>query len=1138
MMWESTLPALGSHAAWMCTFAQSLPSSVRNVRSSPDGKFFAALGTDGSVRIYQLTIAMETLPLRSELGRLLGRSYSQGLDFFGPAPPLLHHFKVPLPLEIGITGISWRMYKGRAQRPSSADSLDPCNCLLLTTAHGPCFILAEDRSPKSVYGSLFSIHQCYYPPGNVGNLNEDPSLPHSPDQLAWWLEDVEIEEITGQTSMLVGEGSSALIAYNDSQSELQVIRLSNVDMASGTIVSLDPLVNVSVGWSKSSEIASAAVLLLGDVAVRYDTTTNLLHTFVLKAAAGEQSEVTGDFSYVTVKASRPLYSQNAQKVQVSGSLIAIQDGGGSHYTILQHDPLSLRSVLTVVNVSSLYSNHHWPGVFFMLGEPDNQASLISGEPPRLIALRDAEGKGLFSLGSIIGVVSSPMEVPDKPVTIIGLSHGGEHLIFLTVDLSSGLYQPTDHLQIPSPEKFASAATYGSLMGLFVVGEGKDQVTVKFVSPSNGDSFKEVTDVATVPLVHFHKGGVCSDFGDYAYVNKDRVLMTISLSPTGERLISIQEADVLVDFPLYIGFAPDRTLYVVLPDGLLTYCVTLSELGQECWTRAASSPWPSHMPQAIGAELEPTLSLAIMDELRMLLLSVDGMIFKLEKCYQDVERLRNDLQTIPDTILAYRSMNYAATNLFSALEMPAETESQQGLSLVRKDSLKYPHPRARLPRADGSGVSTSNDAFSFFNEVEFFAGSDEDMASSLNRVTATTGPGSAKASGSETDRFEGGRTVTPRPSLNTSCIGRIRMATLEAARWLEGDQLRAVDSAGLKYLYFTRLSWSLGASVSASSGVEYMAAYFSDAQELLIEATRELVELSAPTLAASPTPMTWAKFGPTLMGVWIKNEQRLRELLEEVARADFLVSSSTCPVSANTDPAMSAILYLIMGRRNLLKTLWKNRQDTEGSKMVCFLDKDFEDESVRLVAVKNAFAALSKQRLRLSLFFFLLARRLEDALQVCFERLHDFHLGYLIGRFMCDTPQYECMIARYVRDNKRIPICLRAMMKKPIQLDKEYLELVREESDFTLDKAGLCLPLAIVNLRGAGTPKLSEDLLCACIEQLCISGCYDLAAKLASSDGERDKDETVQGQHLLMLKSLTATWASRWCNSDSEKYMAK
>lgn len=194
-------------------------------------------------------------------------------------------------------------------------------------------------------------------------------------------------------------------------------------------------------------------------------------------------------------------------------------------------------------------------------------------------------------------------------------------------------------------------------------------------------------------------------------------------------------------------------------------------------------------------------------------------------------------------------------------------------------------------------------------------------------------------------------------------------------------------------------------------------------------------------------------------------------------------------------------------------------------MVCFLDRDFEDEAVRLIAVKNAFAALSKQRLRLSLFFFLLARRLEDAMQVCFDRLRDFHLGYLIGRFMCDPTQYERMITRHVRNNRRIPICLRAMMSKIVHPDREHLDLVREEADFSLDRAGLCLPLAIVYLRGTGHHGLPRDLLCSCIEQLCTSGCYDVAARLgsASDDGEA----TAQDHRLSILRSLATLLASRW-----------
>jgi hypothetical protein len=362
--------------------------------------------------------------------------------------------------------------------------------------------------------------------------------------------------------------------------------------------------------------------------------------------------------------------------------------------------------------------------------------------------------------------------------------------------------------------------------------------------------------------------------------------------------------------------------------------------------------------------------------------------------------------IPERIVSYRAINYALADSFDQLESSSGGDL---LNNLRKTPCK------------------SQETFSFFEDLASLDLNVDDPVESVSRLQSPT-----------FDDFRDElRSATSRTSLDTTKLSRLRTAVVEATDLLKENEA-AVDFAGAKYLFFAKLSWEATEEI-CTHGFEYLAASMSDAQEILIAKTRELIGDS----------LSWCKFSHFAMGFWIRNEQRLRELLEDVARTDF---------SVHRDPAACAILYLILGRRNLLRSLWKAAGvvDQEGNRMVAFLSSDFNDERIKSVAAKNAFAALSKQRVHLAIIFFILAGRLEDALQVCFERLEDYHLGFLISRFVGGTPLfcysssvdsscYQTMLDRHVSKNQRIPICIRALMRKFAAPDQDLVSLLRVPS---------------------------------------------------------------------------------------------
>jgi hypothetical protein len=97
---------------------------------------------------------------------------------------------------------------------------------------------------------------------------------------------------------------------------------------------------------------------------------------------------------------------------------------------------------------------------------------------------------------------------------------------------------------------------------------------------------------------------------------------------------------------------------------------------------------------------------------------------------------------------------------------------------------------------------------------------------------------------------------------------------------------------------------------------------------------------------------WSDLRQYGIGWWVKNPQRLRLLIERVAK---------CAFQTRQDPLDAAMFYLAMKKKGVLCGLFKTVKDT---KMADFFKNDFGEAKWQTAALKNAFVLLGKQR-----FFF-------------------------------------------------------------------------------------------------------------------------------------------------------------------------
>jgi hypothetical protein len=127
-------------------------------------------------------------------------------------------------------------------------------------------------------------------------------------------------------------------------------------------------------------------------------------------------------------------------------------------------------------------------------------------------------------------------------------------------------------------------------------------------------------------------------------------------------------------------------------------------------------------------------------------------------------------------------------------------------------------------------------------------------------------------------------------------------------------------------------------------------------------------------------VTWDGMRCTGIGYWLHSKKTMTAWFEKIAKGEFL---------RKRDPHHCAIFYLALGKANILAGLCRA---TGNSKLGDFMKRNFNEEPSQVAAMKNAYALLGQHRYHLAAAFFILARKYEDAIEVCVKNLEDIQLG--------------------------------------------------------------------------------------------------------------------------------------------------
>lgn len=202
---------------------------------------------------------------------------------------------------------------------------------------------------------------------------------------------------------------------------------------------------------------------------------------------------------------------------------------------------------------------------------------------------------------------------------------------------------------------------------------------------------------------------------------------------------------------------------------------------------------------------------------------------------------------------------------------------------------------------------------------------------------------------------------------------------------ENDSTDSLDDCGLRFLlamkhfnYLIRCLPLAQRSQFQKQGVgmsNIVWAFHSESEE-------ELLNL-IPNYAKGQ--IKWMQLRELGVGWWLRNQTLLRSCVEKLAKASF---------QQKQDPLDAAIYYIAMKKKSVVWGLFRQLRD---EKMTSFFANDFTIDRWRKAALKNAFALLGKQRFEHAVAFFLLAGSLNDALEVCLNKLDDLQLALIITR---------------------------------------------------------------------------------------------------------------------------------------------
>ncbi|QSL66513.1 hypothetical protein MERGE_000893 [Pneumocystis wakefieldiae] len=192
---------------------------------------------------------------------------------------------------------------------------------------------------------------------------------------------------------------------------------------------------------------------------------------------------------------------------------------------------------------------------------------------------------------------------------------------------------------------------------------------------------------------------------------------------------------------------------------------------------------------------------------------------------------------------------------------------------------------------------------------------------------------------------------------------------------------SIDTNGIRYyLFFLKNLYLFNYKKVNISMKEALWAFHSDSQETLLRLINQEYEKN----------FTFIQIHSSYCFFWLKDRENLKLQMETLAYKKYVINDK--------NPEFCSLFYIALRKKNILLRLWEMATGHSNQKiMINFLSNDFSEARWKLAAQKNAFVLLGKHRYEYSAAFFLLADKLQNAVNICVKNLQDISLAIAISR---------------------------------------------------------------------------------------------------------------------------------------------
>ncbi|KAK4248662.1 RAVE protein 1 C terminal-domain-containing protein [Corynascus novoguineensis] len=138
-------------------------------------------------------------------------------------------------------------------------------------------------------------------------------------------------------------------------------------------------------------------------------------------------------------------------------------------------------------------------------------------------------------------------------------------------------------------------------------------------------------------------------------------------------------------------------------------------------------------------------------------------------------------------------------------------------------------------------------------------------------------------------------------------------------------------------------------------------------------------------------MLWKDARDSGIFMWLADNAAVKSQFEVIARNEYAKNDPKNPIDCS-------LFYLALKKKTVLQGLWRMAAwNPEQGATQRLLANNFDQPKWRTVALKNAYALMSKRRFEYAAAFFLLADHLQDAVNVCLNQLKDLQLAIAVAR---------------------------------------------------------------------------------------------------------------------------------------------